>query len=222
MRFSFHNPSYWVKSFIYSILLSIISIQPAVSQNDADAQRIIDSFLNLARSNVITARFTVSVIEKNGVNSYTNSGTFTLKGNRFVLEMQEMKVWFDGKTQWAYQKSGNEVTITEPSVQELVQTNPMAILRNYRNKCNIRFCKTSSQHQCIQLTPKLKKNEDIAEIEVLLTKTDRIPQSITVSQKNGTRTVLMLSQFQKKANVSEQIFTFDAKKYKDAYINDLR
>ena len=222
MRFSFHNPSYWVKSFIYSILLSIISIQPVVSQNDADAQRIIDSFLNLAHSNVITARFTVSVIEKNGVNSYTNSGTFTLKGNRFVLEMQEMKVWFDGKTQWAYQKSGNEVTITEPSVQELVQTNPMAILGNYRNKCNILFCKTSSEYWCIQLTPKSNKNEDIAEIEVQFLKTDGIPQSITVSQKNGTRTVLMLSQFQKNAKVSEQIFTFDAKKYKDAYINDLR
>jgi outer membrane lipoprotein-sorting protein len=136
--------------------------------------------------------------------------------------MQEMKVWFDGKTQWAYQKSGNEVTITEPSVQELVQTNPMAILGNYRNKCNIRFCKTSSQYQCIQLTPKLKQNEDITEIEVQLTKTDGIPQSITVSQKNGTRTILILSQFQKNAKVSEQIFTFDAKKYKDAYINDLR
>jgi outer membrane lipoprotein-sorting protein len=104
-----------------------------------------------------------SVIEKNGVKIRTRIPEHYLKGNRFVSQMQEMKVWFDGKTQWAYQKSGNEVTITEPSVQELVQTNPMAILGNYRNKCNIRFCKTSSQLQCIQLTPKLKKNEDIAE-----------------------------------------------------------
>jgi len=71
--------------------------------------------------------------------------------------MDEMKAWFDGKTQWAYMAQNNEVSITEPSEKELAETNPMAILSGYKTKTVIRFSKTkSTNNYVVEMIPKVK------------------------------------------------------------------
>lgn len=48
-------------------------------------------------------------------------GNFTMKENKFILNTEEMNVYFDGKTQSAYMTSVNEVSITNPTEKELVK-----------------------------------------------------------------------------------------------------
>ncbi len=211
-----------MKRLTYSICLLIISIIGLQAQNSTDAKRVIDNILSQVRTSAISTSFTLKVYEKNAVNSQSGSGTFTMKGSKFVLEMNEMKAWFDGKTQWAYLAESNEVSITEPTESELADTNPMAILSKYRSKCVIRFSKTkSTQNYMVEMLPKDKKNE-IARIEIQAAKSTGNLVSIKMIAKNGTTTLLTLSNYRKNLKVSDDIFVFNKAKYKGVTMNDLR
>ena len=57
------------------------------------------------------------------------SGTIAIKGRKFRTTMQTATVWFDGKTQWTYVKSNNEVNINTPTEGELQAINPYNFIK---------------------------------------------------------------------------------------------
>lgn len=212
-----------MKKIIYSIVLLFFCFQTAVAQTDAKADKIVSNLLTEARSNAIKTNFKLAISEKSNSQAQVSMGTFTIKGNKFVLEMPGMKVYFDGKTQWAYVAKNNEVSVTEPSEKELSETNPMAILSGFKAKSIIRFSSKvkSAQNYCIEMTPKAK-NQDIAKIEVQIAKSNGNLISIKMINKNGSSSVLSLSNFQKNATSADNIFIFNSAKYKGVEVNDLR
>jgi outer membrane lipoprotein-sorting protein len=211
------------RKIIYSFAVLLFSFQFSLAQNNPQAEKIITDLLTEAKSNAIKTNFKLAINEKNEAQSMVSSGVFTLKGNKFILEMNEMKAWFDGKTQWAYVAQNNEVSITEPTVKELSETNPMAILSGYKTKCLIRFSSKvkSVQNYCIEMIPKFK-NSDITRIDVQINKSNGNLFSIKLNTKNGSSSLLTLSNFQKGINVSDNIFVFNSSKIKGVTVNDLR
>lgn len=136
--------------------------------------------------------------------------------------MDEMNAWFDGKTQWAYMAQNNEVSITEPTEKELAETNPMAILSGYKTKTVIRFSKTkSTQNYVVEMIPKVKNN-DFTKIEVQVNKTTGNLVSIKLSAKNGSATLLTLTNYQKGIKVADDVFVFNKARFKGVTVNDLR
>jgi outer membrane lipoprotein-sorting protein len=211
------------KKTIHSIAILFLSFQFLSAQSNVQAEKIITSLLADAKTNAIKTNFKLAVTEKNNSPAQTSTGTFTIKGSRFVLEMEEMKVWFDGKTQWAYVQKNNEVSITEPSEKELSETNPMAILSGFKTKSSIRFSAfvKSRQNYCIEMIPKFK-NQDITKIEVQVNKTTNNLVSIKLYNKNGNTSMLSLSNFEKEIKASDNSFVFNKTKYNGVVVNDLR
>jgi len=209
--------------FIYTFTLFLFSFQFIAAQSKADAEKIITDLLVNAKTNAIKTNFKLAITEKSSAQTQVSSGVFTIKANKFVLEMDEMKVFFDGKTQWAYIPQNNEVSITEPTEKELSETNPMAILSGFKTKSNIQFSKNvkSVQNHCLEMLPKVK-NKDITKIEVQVNKTNGNLFSIKLINKNGSTSVLTLSGFQKGLKVNDAVFGFDKAKYKNVVENDLR
>lgn len=211
-----------MKQFTYSIVVLIISIHTAFSQNNTDAETVINNYLASVKTSAIRTNFKLIVTEKNKVNSQTNSGMFTLKGSKFVLEMDETKAWFDGKTQWAYVAESNEVSITEPTVDEIASINPLAILAGYKAKSNVRFSKTkSAQNHIIELMPK-NKNNDFSKITVQINKANNQLVSIIMVDKKANITTLLLQNYQKVTKLNDDFFVFNKNAYKNVTINDLR
>lgn len=211
-----------IKKIIYSFAVLFFSFQYSAAQNNPQAEQILTDLLSSAKTNAIKTDFKLSVTEKNAPAGQLITGYFTLKGTKFVLDMDQMKVWFDGKTQWSYVPQNKEVSITEPSEKELSETNPMAILSGYKTKCIIRFSKTkSTQNHCIEMIPKANKT-DISKIEVQVNKTNLNLFSIKMTNKNGSITLLTLSNFQKGIKVTDNFFVFNASKFKGVVENDLR
>lgn len=208
--------------YILSIALFINSIYGLNAQNSTDAETIINKFIVSVQSEAIGTDFTFIISEKNTVNSQNFSGTFTLKGNQFYLQSDEMQVWFDGKTQWAYLEGNNEVSITEPTESELVQINPVAILSGFRSVSNIRFGKQqNAKNHIIELIPKNKKAE-FSLVEVQIDKTTGNLYSILIRFQNGVTNQLFLKNYRKHVNITRNTFIFDKSKFKDVIVNDLR
>jgi outer membrane lipoprotein-sorting protein len=211
------------KKIVYFFTLIIFSFQGISAQSNAQAEKILNDILTDAKTSAIRTNFKLAYREKSDAQAQVSTGTFTLKGSKFVLDMDEMKVWFDGKTQWAYASQNNEVSITEPTEKELSETNPMAILSGYKTKCIIRFSSKikSAQNNCIEMIPKTK-NQTVSKIEVQVNKANQNLVSIKLTNRNGSISTLTLNSFQKGVNAADNIFVFNKAKYKNAVVNDLR
>lgn len=211
-----------MKRLNYSIFILIFSIFGALAQNSPDAETVINDFLNSTKSSAIRSNFSLKIIEKNELNSQSLKGTFTMKANKFVLEMADSKAWFDGVTLWVYLTDANEVSITEPTSDELSAINPVAVLEGYKAKSTIKFSdKKSSQNHIVVLRPKQKK-EDFSLIEVQISKSAKELVSLSLTDKNGVKTQLNFANYQKGLNLGNDYFKFNKNNYKQVIINDLR
>ena len=212
-----------LKRISFALFTLLLTCQFASSQNNSEAEQVIDDLLASVKTSAIKTDFKLSTKDKSDIITQNVSGTFILKGNKFALEMNVMKAYFDGKTQWSYFIRNNEVTITEPTERELSETNPLAIISTYRTKCKISFAKNpkSQQNHCVEMIPK-KSNNDITKIEVQINKTTDNLVSIRLTNKDGGFSNLTLSNYQKDQKISENAFVFNSAKYKGIVMNDLR
>lgn len=211
-----------MKRFIYSIILSIISILSLNAQQAVDAESIIKDLISTFSNNTIKGGFVLSTTGNNSVISQPNKGTFVLKGNKFVIEMERVKVWFDGKTQWTYAIESNEVSVNEPDQSELIQTNPIALLSDFKSKSRVQFSKQkSSTNYIVELIPRVK-NKDFNKVEVQTSKINGNLVSVTIYNNDKSQIKLSISNIQKGIKFSETSFAFDKSIYKGVTINDLR
>lgn len=208
--------------FIYSIALFTNSIFHANAQQKANPEEVISKFVESFRQQAIQSDFTIKVSEKNSLNSQEFSGTIVLKADHFFLETDDLMVWFDGKTQWAYLKTGNEVNITNPTAEELAATNPVSIISSIRSVSRIQFGKSKNNlYQVIELIPQNKKN-DFRKIEIRIDKKSDIPHTINIEYQNGIKNELIFTNYRKNVSINPKTFVFDKTKYKEVLINDLR
>lgn len=208
--------------YIISISLFINSIFTLNAQQKTDAQTVINKFQNTVKTETIQADFRLEIKQKNNVNSQSVSGNILLKSNLFYINMDDIQVWFNGKTQWTLMKENNEVSIIEPTEQELAEVNPVAILSALKAKSNVRFSKTKAEQlYIVELLPK-QKNADIQFAEIKIQKKNNQLVSMKMIQKNGTTSTIVMSNYKTGIKTTPANFQFDKTKYPKVSVNDLR
>lgn len=67
------------------------------------------------------------------------SGKLLIDGERFFYDTEEMKIWYDGTTQWTLQMGSgyNELYINNPTPEEQQNINPYILLSNYKEHFTI-------------------------------------------------------------------------------------
>ena len=111
--------------FALAFMLSV----NAFSQSSADAKKVLDKAAAVVgRRGGAAANFSIT-----GGELGRTSGSIIIKGNKFKAITPETTIWFDGKTQWAYMKSTNEVNVSTPSEAKRLSMNPYAFITMYKN-----------------------------------------------------------------------------------------
>ena len=111
--------------FALAFMLSV----NAFSQSSADAKKVLDKAAAVVgRRGGAAANFSIT-----GGEVGRTSGSIIIKGNKFKAITPETTIWFDGKTQWAYMKSNNEVNVSTPSEAKRLSMNPYAFITMYKN-----------------------------------------------------------------------------------------
>ena len=132
-----------------------------------------------------------------------------------------MKVWFDGRTQWAYAPSAGEVNITEPTADELAQINPLVIISSLSGSFKAQSMKAAAGTEKVKLTPRGKT--DITEVVITIKKATNLPSALTVKDRNGHITNINISSIKPQAKVpSAAAFRFPSKQYPKVEVVDLR
>jgi hypothetical protein len=62
------------------------------------------------------------------------NGKLLMDGEKFAYDTEDMKIWYDGTTQWTLQQGGgyNELYINNPTIEEQQSINPYLLLSSYK------------------------------------------------------------------------------------------
>ncbi|MDR2804085.1 MAG: outer-membrane lipoprotein carrier protein LolA [Dysgonamonadaceae bacterium] len=197
------------------------------AQKDAKAKEWLDkSSAAFHEAGALSISFTLNIKDVSNKITESFDGILELKGIKFHLNTPDNEIWFDGKTQWGLLKAYDEVQISEPSAQETQILNPAAILSIYKKNCNYKYKgeKTDEKGRKVQeveLIPQAKENE-MTRIVMHIGSNDSMPSKIHIFYKNGIENVIHINKYQKNTALKDTSFVFDAKKYPDAEIIDLR
>ena len=202
-----------MKRIYFFFLMLATSMSVVFAQKDAKAQAILDkTAAAYQKAEGIAITF-----------GGTQKGTLLLKGSCFYLDCAGVKSWFDGKTQWSYVQQNEEVTISNPTAEEIQSVNPYALITSYKTLFNYRYRgfqkKKKKKGQEIVLTPRQKGDIQLITFTV---SADYEPIYIGVKLSNGKTQEFNITSYQTHRNLNSSIFRFDAKKYPNAEIIDMR
>jgi len=219
-----------MKKSLYCLLFVLIGLflsAPAFSQKDAKAKDLLDkSSTMLNQSGGISASFSVNINDEANKMRQSFEGQMLLNRAKFFFDTPDQTIYFDGKTQWVYNKAINEVSIIEPQPQDIQALNPISVFELYKTDCDYKYngekndIKKRKVHE-ISLLPKDKK-EEIKQVNLQINPTDYMPVFFHIIYKNKMQFQVYINKYQTKLNLPDSQFVFDKSKFPDADINDLR
>ena len=185
-----------------------------------DAKDILDRTAeNFRNAGGVKATFTVRTSDG------TSNGTIRLKGEKFLLEAEGTTTWFDGRTQWSYIASSDEVNVSEPTPEELQSINPYAFLSLYKHGYKEKLAKMDNSQDSslykVVLTATDRK-QDLQCIIFYIAKDSLRPVRVIMAQRGGETVVIIINSYQTGQSYPDSLFVFDKNAYPKAEVIDLR
>ena len=195
------------KLFLYIVLCLPCLLTTATATN-------LDTFLQTLADHTLHSDFVITISE--GASQPMNyPGTITMRGDRFSLEMFDMEATYDGKTLYVYSATTDELTLSTPTEQELMEATPFRYAQALTKVCTITEQPTAQQALTITLTPN-DQSAGIQRFTLRIEKETMLPSSIEI--KEGKQlTTLRLTNPTYTADIPSFILTKP-----DAFLNDLR
>lgn len=151
-------------------------------------------------------------------------GDVVLQGEKYKLNILGTTRLFDGKKLYSISPEDEEVTISSQNEDDEDNITPSQMLsfyeKGYTYAMDIEQNVLGRKIQYVKLTP----IDSDSEINYILlgidAQTKHIYNLIQIGN-NGTRTTLTVNSFKTNEPLPKNLFSFDANKYKDYYINNL-
>jgi outer membrane lipoprotein carrier protein len=188
----------------------------SLGKNDLDAKKVLDALSAKLKSfKAVQANFTLKVEDSKGKPQGSKSGVIYLKGSKYHISTAGLEIYCDGKDNWTYDKSSNEVTITksDPSSQTL---SPDQVY-----KLNAESQLGGRTVQEVELTP-VDKTKSFFKALLYIDKTQHTPVSLKLFDKSGNRTTLDMSKLNGNAPFTDAQIAYNKAKYPGAEEVDLR
>ena len=199
---------------LVSVLLLLVAL-PAICAGNA-AQVLDKAVGKLKGSSSVECAFKVSG------NSQSVTGNLKTAGQKFKLTTSAGTTWYDGKSMWTANPASKEITLVEPSQQEVRESNPFSYLDGYKSTFNIYFSrrKDASRH-LVLLNPKTKSSE-IKAVEIAINKKTYLPERFIIRDRNDRVTTIEITSLRLTGKSPEATFTCPVKQMKDYELVDLR
>lgn len=203
--------------FVFRMLCLVLP----VAAQQPDAKDILDRAAGVFRSaGGVEITFSVRAPEGN------STGTIRLKGDKFLLETEGVTTWFDGRTQWTYLASSDEVNVSEPTQEELKGINPYSWLSLYNQDYKLKVAKTGNASD--NTTYKVvmtatKRSQDIQCVILYIDKRSFRPLKLSMVRRGSKEAVVVfINSCRTGERYGDSLFVFDRKDYPTAEIVDLR
>ncbi len=182
---------------------------------------VTDKLLSKLNTTSLQTDFSISITEPE-TQSLNYSGSLLTMGSKFNLRMLTVQAFYDGSTLWVYDRDIDEINISHPTSEELIESNPLLLIKLVRENCRLHFTDTfkDASQWSVDFYPNDKKSP-VLKYTVQFNKKDLIPTKIIISEVQNKTTTIILSGQRYGVDTTGK-FSLDVKKYPDAMINDLR
>jgi outer membrane lipoprotein carrier protein len=211
-----------MRTFLIGFTLAFISIT-AYNQNDKSAINILDKFSELALSAPsVSMKFNLETIDQvEGTNS-TVSGSIILSKDKYLLDMTDNIIWFNGETSWSYLPAEKEVTIAKPDKKNnSFESKPSSVFSIYKKGYKTKLLEEKADSYLIDLYPEALDSDHIR-IRLSIGKPSLDLKSIEYKYKNGVTAVLTVKEYDLKQIPDNSTFVFQPEKYKGIEVVDMR
>lgn len=147
--------------------------------------------------------------------------SMTMSKQKFVMSTPQMKVFYDGTTQWTYAVASQELSITEPTAAELLESNPFAILNHYAKAYSCRLLAKENGMTRVELVAKADGAAVRKAVVSVDPRTD-LPAKLIVTLGNGRVVAATVTSISIGKECGASAFVFDKSKYPVSEIIDLR
>ncbi len=209
---------------ILIICAFILSAQLS-AQNDAKAKALLTEVSAKVKSyKNISINFKY-VLENSAENiKQETRGDVVMAGDKYRLNILGITRIFDGTKLYSISPEDEEVSISKEDSDETNSITPSKMLSFYEEgfkyKMDIIQNANGRKIQYVKLTP-IKSDSEIKSILLGIDNSTKNIYKLIETGKNGTKTILTVNSFKTNEALSKSLFTFDASKYEDYYINTL-
>lgn len=204
------------KKLFLIVLWMVFAIIPGINAAQPSAQSSINKMVDAIKQHP-----SLDIVFTVWSNSSSISGSMSVAGKCFYLSTPEMKIWYDGKTQWSYAPSAGEVNVTTPTAEELAQSNPISILSNLNNSFTFRRLKAIAGQEKIELMPK-KQSYDFASAVLTIDSMTSLPKELLIKDSKSKTTTITISTIKGGKTKPAGAFRFNSASYPGVEVVDLR
>ena len=194
------------------IIFTLICALSLANVSAQTAKEILDKAASVVNAKKgATADFVMS-------GKYGNAaGTISIKGNKFVANTPQAKMWYDGKTQWTYMTSTEEVNVSTPTEAQQQTMNPYRFINLY----NMGYAMTKKEVKNGFEVYLKATNPKRTITEMYITVNNQfVPTNVKMKTAKGWTNINISNV--RKASLPDKAFRFNAKDYPKAEVIDLR
>jgi hypothetical protein len=193
----------------------------SAAESNKKAVREVNSIVSKLKSSDLKCVFTLVYYDARQDGNDIQKGECILSGKKLYINMNGIETFFDGKTQWIYMLSNNEVTISEPTPQEMNEISPISMLDYYMEDHSVNFdSREDSQYNIINFFPD-DRTVEYFKITLKAGIKSNLPVQLIIWQRNGD-TITFNWESIEKVETTKETFMFQQNKYPNVELNDLR
>lgn len=214
----------------YTILLILVGVATTMSYaqatNDPSAKKILDDVSAKFKTfKTVKSTFTFKTESAAGKTLSSKNGTVLIKGNKYKVAIVGQEIFCDGTTVWTYDKSANEVVITNFDNSSSSLT-PQKMFTNFYDKdflykLNGEKKSGTKTIQEIELTP-TDKSKSYHKVYLSVDKAAKTITNTKVLEKDGKKHSIIVNSFTPNTTIDDKQFVFDQKKYPGVEVIDNR
>lgn len=178
---------------------------------------VLQSLLATLEQKTLVSDFTMTYTQSPIANSQpmTYTGDLAMHGKQFKLSMFTMDAAYDGNTLYMYSEDTEELSLSTPTEEELMQTNPFLYAQALLPVCQYAEKLVGNKTQ-MTLTPN-DQSAGIAKFVLRVETATLLPTNVEIHETDGKLTTLRLNN----AHYTDETPSFTIEK-EGAFINDLR
>lgn len=200
---------------ILTIFLLVLGI------NFAGAQVNAKSFMKEAAKTITSSKSIVASFKIESAGQSPIVGDIAVKGDKFAVTTTANSTIYNGTTQWTISAADKEISIFEPTADEIAQVNPFSVIKSYEKNYNTKLVSSNKSIVKIQLTPK-QKESTIKTITITFGTTTKLPQQMSLTLDDNTILNVEINDVKTNTAITESRFDVVAKDYPGYEIIDLR
>lgn len=180
---------------------------------------ILQSLLSTMEQKTLVTDITLTQTESAVANAnnmpFTHTGTMTMRGKQFALNILGLEAAYDGTTLYVYSEDTEELTLSTPGQEELLQTNPFLYAQALMPLCQYAEKVVGDKTQ-VTLTPR-DMSLGVKKLIIRVVTNTLLPYSVEIHESDGKVTSIKLSN----ASYKKECPSFTISK-PEAFVNDLR